>query len=404
MKWFNNIGPATLVTAAFVGPGTVTLCTVAGTQFGYSLLWAMLFSILATIVLQEMTARIGLVSGKGLAAYIRDEVGHPIMKLLALGLIVSAIAIGNLAYEAGNITGAMLGIKIFYTEGTVSSSQSTVNFINLFIGAMAFLFLLRGSYKMLQKILLAAVVLMSLSFLMTALATRPSLIEVFKGLLLPSVSSDNLLMVVSLIGTTIVPYNLFLHSSLVKQKWTDTSRLKEVQSDTVTAVAVGGIVSLSIIVCAARLQGMDVKNATDLALALEPLFGNFSKYFLAVGLFSAGLSSAITAPFAAAIVVGECFGWSPDFKSWRFRFVWIFILLAGTIFSTFGFEPVALIKFAQIINGLLLPIATGLVLWAMNNTRSMKGFRNSAFQNIIGVTVFVITLFLGAKSIVLLLL
>ncbi|MEQ9286538.1 MAG: Nramp family divalent metal transporter [Cyclobacteriaceae bacterium] len=404
MKWFKNIGPATLVTAAFIGPGTVTLCTVAGTQFGYSLLWAMLFSILATIVLQEMAARIGLVSGKGLAAYIRDEVGHPITKLLALGLIVSAIAIGNLAYEAGNITGAMLGIKIFYVEGRTLSPESTVNFINLFIGALAFLFLLGGSYKTLQKILLVAVVLMSLSFLMTALVTRPSLIEVFQGLLLPSVSSDNLLMVVSLIGTTIVPYNLFLHSSLVKQKWTDTSRLKEVQSDTVTAVAVGGIVSLSIIVCAARLQGMDVKNATDLALALEPLFGNFSKYFLAVGLFSAGLSSAITAPFAAAIVVGECFGWPPDFKSWRFRFVWMFILLAGTIFSTFGIEPVALIKFAQIINGLLLPIATGLVLWAMNNTRSMKGFRNSPFQNIIGVTVFVITLFLGSKSIVLLLL
>lgn len=403
MKWFKNIGPATLVTAAFIGPGTVTLCTIAGTQFGYSLLWAMLFSILATIVLQEMAARIGLVSGKGLAAFMRDEINQHAMKILALVLIVAAVAIGNLAYEAGNITGAMLGVQIFYTTESQIAPSASVNFINLAIGGLAFLLLLGGSYKLIQKMLLATVVLMSLSFLLTALMTQPHIGAILEGLFMPSVSSDNLLMVVSLIGTTIVPYNLFLHSSLIKQKWTDTSQLKEVQSDTLIAVLTGGIVSISIIICGARLQGMDIKNATDLAMALNPLFGGFSKYFLAVGLFAAGLSSAITAPFAAAIVVSECLGWSSHFKSWRFRMVWMLILLAGTIFSTFGIEPISLIKFAQIINGLLLPIATGLLLWAMNNSRVMKGFSNSGFQNTIGVAVFIITLFLGAKSILLLL-
>ena len=102
-NWFKNIGPGPLVAAAFIGPGTVTLCSIAGVNFGYALLWTMVLSIVATVVLQEMSARLGIVSQKGLAEIIRSEIKNPLFKIVAIILILSAIVIGNAAYEAGNM-------------------------------------------------------------------------------------------------------------------------------------------------------------------------------------------------------------------------------------------------------------------------------------------------------------
>ena len=113
-NWFKNIGPGPLVAAAFIGPGTVTLCTLAGVGFGYTLLWAMVLSIFATIVLQEMAARLGIIAQKGLSEVIRTEIKNPLLKTLTLILIISAIVIGNAAYEAGNISGGVLGLETIF--------------------------------------------------------------------------------------------------------------------------------------------------------------------------------------------------------------------------------------------------------------------------------------------------
>ena len=114
LKWIRNIGPGTLVAAAFIGPGTVTVCTKAGAQFGYALLWAMVISIIATIVLQEMSARVGIITQKGLAEIIKAQISQPVLQKVVIGLILGAIVIGNAAYEAGNISGAALGMEIFW--------------------------------------------------------------------------------------------------------------------------------------------------------------------------------------------------------------------------------------------------------------------------------------------------
>ena len=113
-KWINNIGPGPLIAAAFIGPGTVTLCSIAGLNFGFSLLWTLALSVLATIVLQEMSARLGIISKKGLSEVIRDEIKSPILKKIIITLILSAIVIGNAAYEAGNISGGVLGLEAVF--------------------------------------------------------------------------------------------------------------------------------------------------------------------------------------------------------------------------------------------------------------------------------------------------
>ena len=398
-NWFKNIGPGTLVAAAFIGPGTVTLCTLSGVKFGFNLLWAMLLSVIATIVLQEMAARLGIVSQKGLSEVIREEIKIPFVKHFVTFLILGAIVVGNASYEAGNISGGILGLETIFGSSLVNIGSVSVNLMSLFIGGIAFILLYIGNYKFLEKALITLVLIMSVSFLITAIVTKPDLLTMLKGMFIPTFPDQSLLMIIGLIGTTVVPYNLFLHASLVKERWHKTEDLSFARKDTIISIVLGGLVSMAIIVSAASIPFGEITNAADLAKGLAPLYGNFAKYFLALGLFAAGITSAITAPLAAAYVAKGCLGWKGGLKSKRFRFVWIFILFLGVLFSSIGIKPIEIIKFAQVANGMLLPVIAGILLWIMNKRSVLGQFVNSKFQNVFGIVILAITMFLGAKGI-----
>lgn len=397
-NWLKNIGPGPLVAAAFIGPGTVTVCTLAGVSFGYSLLWAMLLSIIATVVLQEMAARLGVISQKGLAESIRNEIKNPILKTFAIVLILSAIVIGNAAYEAGNISGGVLGLETVVGSSSVIISGVSINFLSIIIGVFAFVLLYIGNYKILQNALVSLVILMSLAFLVTAIITKPNILEIIKNLFIPSFPKESLLTIIALIGTTVVPYNLFLHASLVKQKWHSKNDLKFARKDTVISVVLGGLVSMCIIVSAASIQTQDINNAADLAKGLEPLFGSFAKYFLATGLFAAGITSAITAPLAAAFVATGCLGWSSNMKSNKFRAVWIIVLLVGVISASSGIKSIEIIKFAQVTNGILLPIIASFLIWIMNKESILEKYANNMKHNILGFIILGISILLSVAT------
>lgn len=398
-QFFKNIGPGPLVAAAFIGPGTVTVCTLAGVNFGYALLWAMLLSVLATVVLQEMAARLGVVSQKGLSEIIRQEINHPFLKNVTIFLIISAIVVGNAAYEAGNISGGALGLETIFGKLSFSISDLSINIMPLAIGLIAFVFLFIGNYKVLERFLVSLVVLMSLAFLVTAIVTKPDVSKLINGLFIPKFPNKSILTIIGLIGTTVVPYNLFLHASLAKTKWKNKEDLSFARKDTIIAVILGGLVSMCIIVSASAIPSDDISNASDLAKGLEPLFGANAKYFLSIGLFAAGITSAITAPLAAAYVASGCLGWSTNLKSAKFRLVWIFILLLGVIFSSVGFKSIEIIKFAQVANGLLLPVIAIFLLWVMNKTSVLGRFKNTLLQNLMGVIIVLIAVGLGVKGI-----
>ncbi|MBT8385313.1 MAG: Nramp family divalent metal transporter, partial [Bacteroidia bacterium] len=180
-KWIKNIGPGTLVAAAFIGPGTVTLCTLAGVNFGLTLLWAMVLSIIATIVLQEMAARLGIISQKGLSEVIREEIKNPLVRKVTIFLILSAIVIGNAAYEAGNISGGILGLETIVPNNKIDIGGYSLNILSIVIGMIAFILLYIGNYKFLERALIGLVLLMSFSFLITAIMTKPDMLAVLKG-------------------------------------------------------------------------------------------------------------------------------------------------------------------------------------------------------------------------------
>ncbi|MFI2744633.1 Nramp family divalent metal transporter [Zhouia sp. PK063] len=391
-KIFKNFGPGTLVAAAFIGPGTVTVCTIAGVNFGYGLLWAMLLSIIATIVLQEMAARIGIITQNGLADVIKNNISNKVIRILALVLIFSAIVIGNTAYEAGNISGGSLGLSAIF-------GSNLFKFFPLILGVLAAIVLWIGNYKFIERSLVILVILMSLSFIITAILTKPDLSKILSGLFIPSISENNILTIVALVGTTVVPYNLFLHAALVKEKWNAESDLSYARLDTFIAVLLGGFVSICIIIAAVAIQGNTVKNVLDLARGLEPLFGKAAKYCLGLGLFAAGITSSITAPLAAAYVANSCFGWRANLKDKRFRLVWLTIILVGVVFSSLKINAITLIQFAQLANGILLPIIAMFLVWIVNKTSVLGRYKNSIFQNIITIFIVLITVFLGIKSI-----
>jgi Mn2+/Fe2+ NRAMP family transporter len=398
-KWFQNIGPGTLIAAAFIGPGTVTLCTLAGVNFGFNLLWAMLLSIIATIVLQEMAARLGIISQKGLSEVIREEIKIPFLKQFITVLILSAIVVGNASYEAGNISGGILGLETIFGKFSTDVGSYSINLMSFVIGVIAFVLLYIGNYKFLEKALISLVLLMSFSFVVTAIVTKPDVFAILKGLFIPKFPEKSLLTVIGLIGTTVVPYNLFLHASLVKERWKTKEDLSFAKKDTIISIILGGLVSMAIIISAAAIPFKEITNAADLARGLAPLYGDFAKYFLALGLFAAGITSAITAPLAAAYVAKGCLGWQGDLKSKSFRIVWMIVLFLGVFFSSIGIKPIEIIKFAQVANGMLLPVIAGILLWIMNKKNVLGSFVNTKTQNILGFVILAITIFLGAKGI-----
>lgn len=387
------MGPAVLITAAFIGPGTITLCILAGVTHGFSLLWAMLLTVGITIFIQNTAARIAWTTRQGLAESSLQQTQQPLIKFFLGMLLISAILMGNAAYEAGNLSGALIGLKGILGIASLNLGQS-FDFLPLILGAGVALLLVVGSFRLLKNSLVAIVIFMSLSFLFTAILTKPNLFLVLKGLFTPSFRSDEILTIVGLLGTTVVPYNLFLHAAMVSRS--PNVPFSDLKKDSFIAIGLGGLVSLSIIICAAALEGMEVKNALDLGKALAPLYGDLAPVLLRFGFFAAGLTSALTAPMAAAFVVAECFGL--DHEGWGYRITAFFVLAVGVYFTTTGMVPIEIIRFAQIANGILLPVIGLLLLFMVNNSKLMRGATPNNFQNIIFLFIELFFVFLGVKS------
>ena len=311
-----SIGPGAIVAAAFIGPGTVTACTLAGANFGYALIWALVFATLATIVLQEMTSRLGVIAQQGLGTALLSMSENKVIQSLIVGLVIVALYIGNAAYEAGNLAGAALGI------------QGMVEFVNfrvaiIVISLVSAVFLLTGTYKRIEQLMIFLVMIMALAFFVNIIIVRPGIGDILGGLV-PRVPEKGLLTTIALIGTTIVPYNLFLHSAACKERWNRPEQMHASRVDAGFSIGLGGLISIMILATAASSlfgKGLEVKSAADMAMQLEPVFGKLSRILMATGLFAAGLTSAICAPMATGYAVSEVLRLKGGVSSTGFRII-----------------------------------------------------------------------------------
>jgi manganese transport protein len=394
-----RFGPGMLVAAAFIGPGTVTTASIAGANFGFVLMWALLLSIIVTFVLQEMSSRLGIVSGLGLSEALRSSINNHFLKAFLMILIVSALGIGNAAFEVGNITGAAIGLSQI---SSLSISSSV-----LIVGILVLILLGTSIFKILEQILTVLVVIMSLLFLLTMITIEIDYSKLLRGLFIPTVTASSLLTIMALIGTTVVPYNLFLHADASKRKWKDqevTQALNNSRVDTAISIGLGGLITLAIMSTSAVAffgSSMEI-SSENLARQLEPILGSYSSYIFNFGLFVAGITSAVTAPLAASIAVTEALGWKNDPSSFRFKLVWIIILLIGLLFAYFGTKPLQAILFAQATNALLLPFLALFLFYVVNNSRLMGSHKNTITINMIALIIIMAVVLLSSYKIFLL--
>ncbi len=390
-----------IITAAFIGPGTVTTATVVGAQTAYSLLWFLIFSVFATYVLQEMASRLGTVSGLGLSQAIMSSLSNPIARIFILILVVLAIGLGNAAYEGGNLIGAALGIQ----AALGLDIQTWV----LILGGTAFLLISIGHYSLVERFLILLVLLMSVVFITMMFTVGVNINLLSQGISLPSPVMDNLTLALAIVGTTVVPYNLFLHSGLSAQDTlkqrdlvgpnfiTDKWELRSQNAQLMSSISLGGLVTFAIMsssVTAFFVTQTQV-NPDNIAQQLEPLLGQQAQLFFGLGMFCAGLTSAITAPLAAAYAISGLFGFRSHLSDKRFKLIALTIIIFGVIVASLGIKPIALILLAQASNAVLLPISVGLLIWVCNKDNLLGEHTNGLIKNVLA---FLIICFVFALS------
>jgi manganese transport protein len=383
---FLNILFWSVISAAFIGPGTVTTAAKAGADFGLPLLWALTFATNACLVLQEAAARLTIVSGLDLGQAIRHQTIGRKGRSSVPFLVAVCILSGTAAYQTGNLLGAMAGLDLLVRLPSW--------ILVLLLGLSAGLLLLVPSVKLIARILGGMVAIMGIAFLVSAISVRPPVPELFRGMIRPiiPITRGGGLIVLGLIGTTVVPYNLFLGSGLSAGQ-----SLREMRSGLLVAIILGGVISMAVLVTGTSMRGEFTFEV--LAESLGRYIGKAGTVVLGLGLFAAGFTSAVTAPLASAITVRSLFGHrNPDKwkdRSLRFRLVWITILATGIGFGMAGFKPVPAIIIAQALNGLILPLMAIFLLVTVNDRSLMQGETNRLPGNILMTAIVFLTLIIG---------
>lgn len=381
-----------VISAAFIGPGTVTTAAKAGAVHGFALLWALLFSTLACLLLQEASARITIYSGRNLGEAISTQFENKSSRLGILVLVVGAIIFGSAAYETGNLLGAIAGIQIIWPVSRY--------FLVCVIGALAALVLSIPSLRILSRMMGYLVVFMGFAFLLTAVLLKPSVLQILKGSFIPSIPqhSGAGLLVLGLIGTTVVPYNLFMGSGLTDKD----QQIKEMRFGLSIAILFGGIISMTVLIVGTAVTGEFTYE--NLVTALSGKLGRWVIYVFGLGMFAAGFTSAVTAPLASAITARSLFSLKSPAR-WQitgrnFRVVWIFVLLTGLVFGLTNLKPIPVIILAQALNGLVLPVIAVFLLFIVNDSTLMgqKGINGLLLNVFMGLVVW-ITLIIGLTNI-----
>ncbi len=376
-----------VVSAAFIGPGTVTTAAKAGASFQLALLWALLFSTIATIILQEAAARVTIASGKSLGEIISLKYHSSSSDSIKMVLFL-AIAFGCAAYQTGNLLGAIAGLELM----TDVDSKLLLLAVGLVCASILFL----GNIQLIARVLGTVVAFMGLLFFYVALQSDFEIYDVFEAAFLPSIPNGSALLIIGLIGTTIVPYNLFLASGISKGQ-----SVREMRIGISLAVLIGGLISMAILLVGMQIEGEFSFQA--LASTLSDSVGDWAAALFAAGLFVAGFTSSITAPLAAAITARSFFqsetnNWAMNSRN--FRLVWGVILGIGLLFGLADVKPIPAIILAQAINGVLLPIVAIFLLLIVNDKGLfLDGFTNSNLSNALMLIIVSVACFLGLYNI-----
>ena len=380
--FFAILGPGIITGSVDNDAGGITTYSVAGAMYGYGLIWTLIPSFIVLLVVQEMNARMGIVTGKGLSDLIRENAGMKITFFIFIGLLFSNV--GNTTTEFAGVAGSM---EIFGVSKYISVPVTAI---------LVWILVVKGTYQIAERIFLIFSVSL-LTYVVSALMSKPDWSEIGSSIVHPrlEMNTQSLAMVIALVGTTIAPWMQFYMQSSVIEKGLTMKNFRFTLIDIVVGCIVTVVVAFFIMVaCGSTLypNGIQINEAKDAAMALKPLAGRLASHVFAFGLFVASVFSATILPLATAYYVSEAFGFEAGIdKKWdeakEFYVLYTGILVISAIIILIPGAPLIQISiWSQVLNGILLPVVLVCMILLINNKKIMGNYTNSTLQNIIGWT------------------
>jgi NRAMP (natural resistance-associated macrophage protein)-like metal ion transporter len=390
--FFMILGPGIITGSVDNDAGGITTYSLAGALYGYNLIWTLIPSFIVLVIIQEMNARMGIVTGKGLADLIRENAGIKVTFFIFLGLLFSGI--GNTTTEFAGVAGSM---EVFGISKYISVPV---------VALMVWFLVVKGTYKIAERIFLVFSVSL-LTYVVSAIMGKPGWKEIGTAIIRPQVemNTKSVAMVIGLVGTTIAPWMQFYMQSSVIEKGLKMTNYKYTLADVIVGCVITIIVAFFIMVaCASTLypKGIEINAAKDAALALKPLAGNLASQVFAFGLFIASIFSATILPLATAFFVCEAFGFEAGIdKKWdeakEFYILYTGIVIISALIILIPNAPlIPITLWSQVINGILLPVVLISMMVLVNKKKIMGTYVNGRTTNIIGWSAVVILIGLSA--------
>lgn len=370
-----SLGPGIITAALVFGPSKMTITSKLGAQYGYGLLWVVAVAIFFMTVFTTLSARIGVATNVSLLTTIRQKWGN--IAAIAVGLGVFCVCA---SFQAGNSIG--VGIAIAEMSGT--SPLIWIIGLNLFgIGLLFF----RKFYKVLEKLMIFLVALMLFAFVTTLFFAKPNVIGIAGGFV-PNIPSGSLGLVIAFTASCFSIVGAFYQSYLVQERIKLNPEIKETNRNSIIGIIILGVMSAIVLICAAAVlnkQNIQVTTASDMAKALEPLFGSYAATLFLIGLFGASFSSLVGNATVGGTLLGDAFGYGSQLNSKVVRsFIALVMIIGALIAIKFGKLPLELIVFAQSVTIFLVPFI-GIAMYAISNDEKIMGkYKNSLSVKIIG--------------------
>ena len=390
IAFLSVIGPGVIAGNAGNDAGGIATYSIAGAREGYGLLWALILNTVALAVIQEMSARMGVVTGKGFADLVREQFGVR-LTLAVMALFVFA----NLTVTIAEFAGIAASMELFGVNKYVSLPVA---------GFLVWFAVVKGNFKQVERFLLA-ISLIYLTYVVSGFMAKPPWQEVARQIALPRVrlDKDYILLFITLVGTTITPYMQFYLQSAMVDKGVRIEEYRYARYDVYAGAFMTGFIAFFIILATGTIlhpAGVAVDSAEDAARALEPLAGGFASHLFAVGLLNASFLAALVLPLATAYGLSEAFGWesgiSKTFKEAPqfLGFYTAFIVIGAGVILIPRIPLIKIMFLSQTINGILLPIVLIIMLRLVNNAEIMGEYVNSKRMNIITWTTVAILILL----------
>ncbi len=386
LSWLKGLGPGLIIAALVFGPSKMTITSKLGANYGFDLLWIIAVAIFFMVIFTNMSARIGYATQQSLLSSIKARWGKGVGIIIGVGVFLVCTS-----FQAGN----SVGVGVAMAELTHTSTTPWIIAFNIICIALLFF---RAFYKVLEWLMIALIGLMLLSFIVTVFMINPDLAQTAAGFV-PSLPEGSQGLVIAFMASCFSIVGAFYQSYLVQERRRIQQQVEKRRSDSVTGIIILGFMSAIVLICAAAIlhpRNITVKTASDMSVALQPLFGSYASGLFLIGLFGASFSSIIGNAGVGGLLLGDALGYGNNFSAKSIRFFIALVMLAGAVIAlAFGKLPLELIVFAQSVTIFIVPVV-GIAMYLIANDEKIMGKdKNSPFVKVAGAVGLLVILALA---------